>query len=35
MLRIAEFIDAHPTVPSKRTDEVVLRMVAKDLRPVL
>ena len=33
--QFAEFIDADPTVPSKGTDEVVLRMVAKDLMPAL
>ena len=31
--QFAEFIEADPTAPSKETDEVVLRMVAKGLRP--
>jgi hypothetical protein len=33
--QFAEFVEADPTAPSKETDEVVLRMVAKDLRPAL
>lgn len=36
MLRqFAEFIEVDPTAPSKETDEVVLRMVGKGLRPAL
>jgi len=36
MLRqFAKFIDADPAAPSRGTDEVVLRMVAQDLRPAL
>jgi hypothetical protein len=31
----AEFIDAKPTVPGEPADEVILRMVGKDLRPTL
>lgn len=33
--QFAEFIDAAPTAPAKETDEVVLRLVANDLRPAL
>lgn len=33
--QFAEFVDADPTAPAKGTDEVILRLVAKDLRPPL